>query len=251
MFRCRFGFTTIIAVTVVAPAASADERGITSRGTAEIEVAPDEVVITFGVETEHKELTEAKELNDTRTAAVIGAVKQLGVPAEKIATEYLRITPRYNSYRDFDKYEVRRTVVVTLNRVDQFEALLSAALLAGATHVHDVVFQTTNLREHRDKARLMAVRAAREKAEAVAAELGQQIGRPLTISEEADRWAGSYSGWGWSFGQFAASNSTLSIPGDGDPIQTKAFAPGQIKVVARVSVTFELDDAGLPVPAQR
>ena len=123
--------------------------------------------------------------------------------------------------------------------------LVENALDAGATHVHNVTFQTTSLREHRDKARLMAVQAAREKAEAVAAALGQKLGPPVSIIEDADRWMGSYGGWGWSRYGSSGANSFLNVESSipsAEPIQTSTFAPGQIKVVARVSVTFALED---------
>ena len=58
-------------------------------------------------------------------------------------------------------------MVITLGDVSRFEDLLSDTLLAGANHVHNVEFRTTELRQHRDAARALAIQAAREKAEAL------------------------------------------------------------------------------------
>ena len=52
-----------------------------------------------------------------------------------------------------------------LHDVSRMEEVLSAAVDAGATHIHGVVFQTSKLREYRDKARALAVQAAKDKAQ--------------------------------------------------------------------------------------
>jgi Protein of unknown function (DUF541) len=57
-----------------------------------------------------------------------------------------------------------------------------------STHVYGIEFRTCGLRKHRDAARGLAIQAAREKAIALAGELGQEVGRPIDIREE-------YKGW--------------------------------------------------------
>lgn len=94
---------------------------------------------------------------------------------------------------DFIGYFVRKTVVVTLSDLALFESLLSQSLEAGATHVHGVEFRTTELRRYRDQARALAVNAAREKAEALCAELGKQVGEPKDIREQYSRWWSPYN----------------------------------------------------------
>ena len=97
------------------------------------------------------------------------AAASRGVPVpEHLKTDYLNIEPRYRDEHratGFIGYFVRRTLVITVRDVGTFETLLSDVLQAGATHVHDIEFHTTELRRHRDAAREMAIKAAREKAE--------------------------------------------------------------------------------------
>lgn len=236
----------LIAVPTSVPAqlvAAGDgaRRTITVNGEAEVKVAPDEVIVALGVETFDPDLQKAKETNDARVSAVLEAVRRAGVPSERIKTDHLGIEPRYPDYnvsRPAVGYVVRRSIVVTLREIPAFERMMQAALAAGVTHVHGTDFRTTELRAHRDRARALAIDAAREKAQAMATQLGQRVGQPLSVSEG---WGGSWSmsqGWGsrWS----GASQNVVQNAGGGPGASEGPMNPGQITVTGQVSVVFEM-----------
>lgn len=216
-------------------------------GNAEIRVVPDEVVLRLGVETFDPALERASGANEADIAAVTAVARAQGVEDAQIQTDHLAIEPLVDNRRNSGQpiyevygYRVRRTVVVTLRDLDRFDALLRDAIAAGATHVHGVTFQTTDLRAHRDEARALAVDAAREKAEAMTERLGQRLGPPTLIVEEPEWWGGSYgSGWG-AGGGGAFQNVIQSAPGDAGG--SGVTSPGEIAVRARVAVTFALAD---------
>lgn len=212
---------------------------ITASGVAEIRVAPDEVILTLGVETFDGELAEAKRENDARMGRVLEAARAAGVPDERLTTDYVSIAPDYDySPRQLRGFVVRRSLEVRLRDLDAFEGLLTAALDAGATHVHGVDFRTTELRHHRDEARALALDAAREKAEAMAARLGKTIGEPVSISEGYEGWSGG-NWWGARGG--ALSQNVIQNAGAAPSVDGPT-SPGQIAVTARVSVVFALTD---------
>ena len=128
---------------------------ITVTGEAEVRVVPDEVVLTFGVETSNKNLDSARHENDRSVQALIKVAKGYGIPAEHIQTDYINIEPRYDGRSDvaanFVGYFVHKTVVITLRDIAKFEGLYADALDAGANYVHGVQFRTTALRANRDK----------------------------------------------------------------------------------------------------
>jgi uncharacterized protein YggE len=161
-----------------------------------------------------------------------------------IQTDHIHIEPRYtDTYekRGFIAYFVRKTVVITLREIDAFEALLADVLEGGATHVHGIQFQTTALREHKDRARALAIEAAGEKAAAMAGALDQRIGEPTAIHENQTGWWSPYAGWwGGRWGGGMAQNVVQNAAGDA-PLIDGALAPGQISVYARVTVTFGLE----------
>jgi len=112
-------------------------------------------------------------------------------------------------------------------------------LESGVNYVQSIEFRTTDLRQYRDEARALALQAAREKATAMAGELGQTLGEPRTIQEEAnDWWSGYSSGW-WSGGSGMTQNVIQEVNGSSASYDS-SLAPGQIAVKARVSVGFTM-----------
>jgi uncharacterized protein len=229
-----------------AVAAAQEEQGhrtITVSGEAEVRVVPDEVAISLGVETHDADLTVAKGDNDAIVRRIIAAAQEHGVEAADIKTDYLSIEPRYrDSYEasDFVGYFVRATIVVTLKDVAAFDDVLSSLLEAGATHVHGVDFRTTDLRRYRDQARTLALQAAQEKANDMAAVLDQSVGVPSSIVEEQAGWWSWYGSW---WGSTYSSMTQNVVQSSGQPYlgEDSSLAPGQIAVTARVSVVFELE----------
>ncbi|MBT8479790.1 MAG: SIMPL domain-containing protein, partial [Gemmatimonadetes bacterium] len=192
-------FALFVVALLATPNAHAQEdRRITVTGEADVRVVPDEVVLTLGVETDDLDLAAAKAQNDERMSRVIAAGRDAGLPDNLIRTDYLGIEPRYDydgRERIFLGYWVQKSVSLTLRDIDAFEDLLSAVLEAGANYVHGIQFRTTELRLHRDRARSLALEAAREKAEMMAAELGHTLAGTVLIREDRSGWWSSYGGW--------------------------------------------------------
>lgn len=235
---------TLITVLFVAPAQAQtppSPPSITVNGSAEVKVAPDEVILTVGVETHSTDIAVAREENDRRVKAITEAARAQGVSAQHVKTEFLDIQPRYSDEyerRNFIGYFARRSLSITIRKVQTFETLLSSALTAGANYVHGIEFRTTELRKHRDAARAMALTAAREKAEAMSSTLDARIGAPLSIQEGYSGWWSPYSSWwGPRSGGMSQVNAQM---GDGRGASDDALVPGLISVAANVTVTFAL-----------
>jgi hypothetical protein len=139
---------------------------------------------------------------------------------------------------------------VTLKEVGKFEPLLEAAIQAGANEVLNIQFCSTELRKHRDQARQMAIRAAREKGELFTQELGLKLGTATSITEQSQDNAFSsysyysmYGGYWHSRSSGYAMQNNISVAGGSSEPTTEAanqtFAPGQIRISAMVSVQFE------------
>lgn len=236
---------TILVVAAVVPVPMQAEGGrINVTGEADVRVVPDEVVLTLGVETWDKDMAVAKKQNDDLMKKVLAITEDFGIDPKYVQTEYINIEPRYrweNEHEDFIGYFVRKTAVITLKDISQFESLLSKMLEAGVNFVHGIEFRTTELRKYRDQARALAIKAAREKADALAAELGQKAGKAISISENHGGWWSSYgSWWGSRWGSNVAQN-VVQNAGGASSSGEGTLAPGQITVNASVNVDFELD----------
>ena len=248
MNKLSLALAGIMALSIFAPKVLPPSEGpignISVTGDATVKVVPDEIILTLGVETRHKELTEAKSENDKRVRRVIALAKSYGVDPKYIQTDFINISPEYEYINyDIDRivgYRVGKTIVITLKDIDKFDGLYSDVLELGANYVHGIEFRTSELRKYRAQARALAIKAAEEKATALAAELGRSIGNPTHINENHSGWWSSYGRWwGSRWGGMMSQNVVQNAGLEGYTTEG-GVAPGQIEVNASVSVTFEL-----------
>ena len=77
-----------------------DRPKITVTGEAVVNVKPDKIVITLGIETWDTEITVAKQANNDILKKTVAAVKESGVAEKDMQTDHLSIEPRWeNGYR--------------------------------------------------------------------------------------------------------------------------------------------------------
>jgi uncharacterized protein len=250
---CSFGLL-ICLFGLSAPSVSAAEddprRKITVSGEAQINVTPDMVIIRVNVQTTDKSMAEAKRQNDGHVAALSNVAKNFGILPEHIQSEYLGIGGYYG-ISSGQPVTVRRNVEMMLKEVARFDSFLDILLrLEGITLQH-IEFRTGQLRKYKDQARSLAVKAAKEKAEAMAGDLGQELGKPITITEDINRWWSYYSYYygccGYYGSGYGGANSTANAVVNA-PAPTgsetlggdTSLAPGQINITAKVTITFEL-----------
>lgn len=229
---------------------------ITVTGTAEVLVAPDEVIFSLDFTKTDKDLQVAKRLNDESVAKILELTKRFQILPQNVKTDSISVEMKYESIRDaktriydedgdeigkkiFKGYEVSKTVTIKLTDISRFEEFFGETLKTGITEVNRVTFETSKLREHKDNARDLAMKAAREKATAMAGSIGQTIGKALRITE------GNVSNQYISGGVLSSNSNVMvlnSRTNNGNFSENLAtFAPGAIKIEAQVSVSFLLN----------
>ncbi len=221
-------------------------RSVQVSGTAVVNVPPDRALVQLGVQSSGANLDGVENANAAAIQAVKAALRAEGVEAKDITTDFYVVEPLYDSYDSLNikGYRVHNLVAVTVREASKTSRLISAALRAGANQVVNVDLYTSELRKYRDQARELAMKAAREKAVALAQAGGAEAGCVLTISENS--WAG-YNGWWYGINpgqnqwtqnvmQNAAPSAGLSSGAEGD----EPLSLGQISVKAEVSASFEL-----------
>ena len=177
---------------------------------------------------------------------MIGITRELGVSDKDMQTDHLSIEPRWkDQYRNegFVGYFVRNSIVMTVSDLAKVEDLVTKALQAGVNYIHGVDYETTELKKYREQARELALKVAAEKAEKMAAALGQSVGPPLQIHENyAGLYGGygsSWGGWGYGRGQAMSQNVAQNAP-DSSGEASETIAPGTIAIRANVNIVFEL-----------
>lgn len=219
--------------------------GITVEGEAAVKVVPDEVLITLGIESSGRDLQQVRNLNDARMQQVRAAALASGVAERDIRTDFVHLAPNYenrqsDARRVLIDYTQQTIVLITLRDVSKFEGLMTGLLRSGVEYIHGVDFQTSELRKYRDQARQLAMKAAREKAVALAGAFDQKIGKAKSIQEGRGGWWSSYGRW-WGRSGFGQMSQNVAVQAPGDASPDGALAPGLLSVTASVTVTFELE----------
>jgi uncharacterized protein YggE len=228
----------------VASAQTESKNAVHTTGTAVIRVQPDKVTLRLGVQTFASAPRESQAQNAHIIEAVLQAIRDEGVPAQDIATDYFALRPEYDNWQRGEckvvGYWTDNTVLVTLRQVDKLSDVLTVALEAGATTVDDVTFSTTRLRELRDQARAMAVKAALEKAKDIASAVNLTTGDVQNISENS--WSYYWGAWN-NRGQWANQQQNVmqvAPSPEAQPPDDGEFSLGQIVVQAQVDLTVAL-----------
>lgn len=213
---------------------------ITVSGQAEVRVAPDQVVFTLGVEAVDKDILAAKQRTDDSVKEVLAIARKSNVKPEDVQTSQISIQPRYNTddleyeqrrtvKREFVGFQVSKTVAVILRDISRFDSLLFDVLKAGVTRLSNLEFRDSQIRKHRDQARAMAIKAAQEKANLLAREIGQAIGPAYSITETTLV----------PYTANVSQNRSDSFAGTASESES-AIAPGSISITAQVTVSFRL-----------
>lgn len=221
-------------------------------GIADIMVAPDEVIFSLDVTKRNKDMQVAKREADEALAKIIELTKRFGIAPEDVKTDYISVEMRYQSIRDpknriFDEdgdeigtrvflgYDVSTTVIVRLKKLGRFEEFFGEVLRTGLSEIDSVRFESSKMIEERKMAREQAMKAAFEKASAMAAAIGQTIGKAIFISEGTPQ----------NLSLSGVNSNSNSINFRSGPVTVSesvaTFSPGAIKISSQVTVTFLLN----------
>ena len=205
-------------------------------GVGEVKVVPDQVMLRVGVETRADKLEDAKRDNDAKMKAMLAVLKQKGIEAKDVQTDYLNIQPQYpmdapgNVRLQPIGYSVRRTATVLLRKVDKFDEVLSALITSGSNTVDDIDFRTSKLEEYRQQARLKAINQAKEKATTLVGAVGSKLGRAYSINEENN-----------VYQPVMYKRSMMAMADMGGGGDGSTMAPGEITVTTTVQASFVME----------
>ena len=239
----------VLMFSVQAFGQSANDRPVINvSGQAEVMVVPDEVLFRLEADNLNFDLAAAKAETDKDVKEVFALARAFKIAPQNVQTDYVRVSKRYTEYvqgkpREFRGYAVSQTIVILLKDISRFDSLLSDILKAGISDVSDVTFRASQMRKYMDEARTLAIRAAQEKAVALASAVGQKIGKANNITEVGMNVSSAYSTEDSSQASSNSSNySSISSAEIGRNISDNqgTIAPGMISIIARVKVSFEL-----------
>ncbi len=223
----------MLALSACVPNNSANLRTLGVSGIGQVGVAPDIAYIYIGVHTETAKASDAVDENNKVANRVIQALKDAGVDAKDIRTDYFSIWP-------FDKYDpmtgmptgekyygVDNTVYVTVRDLESLGRLLDDAIAAGATTINSIQFDVSDKETALVQAREAAVQNAQVQALELAALAGLELDDIQNISFYDSSPYPTYGGYGIGGGGGGEAY------GNNIPIQ-----PGQVTLQVTVNVTY-------------
>jgi uncharacterized protein YggE len=230
-------FTVVVVLVLLVGLTFAEDKAppkvVRVTGTSEVRVVPDRAVIGLGVERQSASASIAKQSADATARKILAGLRAGGIDEKDIQTTFLSLQPQFN-YRKgmrISYFVAEQTMSVTVRDLSKLDTLLESLIKAGGNRIDSIQYETSDLRKYRDQARDLAVKAAREKAQALAHALGQEIGKAQTIEEEPES---SYQYSAFVANSFAEDKRTRA------PL-SPSTAAGQNRVSASVVVSFALD----------
>ncbi len=160
-------------------------------GQGKVTTMPDKAELFLNVWTEADNAVEAKELNSELSDAVFKALKGEDVDKDNIETYSFNIYPKRKWLEEEEQYivvgyEVRHSVKVTTEEIDNVGKLIDVAVEAGANGVDRVSYTLTDETKMNaeEEALAMATEEAMDRAEAIADAAEVELKKLVTIDAD-------------------------------------------------------------------
>ena len=132
---------------------------------------------------------------------------------------------------------VKKTITLLVRDLNRFEPMLNELLQAGVNELDSLSFRNGKFQALKAQARDEAVKNARDKADAMAADLGRRVGKPLKIVERRNPYYGDEDSETLSELSQLGYLHRSRAPASPAP-QTYA---GSTQISSQVTVVFELE----------
>lgn len=219
---------------------------ISVSGEGEVMAAPDIATMSFTIQEESKNLSDAQNLASKKTTDVLAALKKVGIPDKDIKTDSYVSNPKYeyqqtstsvcmNSYcppipgkQVIVGYQVSQSVSITVRNLDLVNNVVAALGQSQVSNMYGPNFAIDKVDDLTALARKQAIDKARAKAEVLARDLGVTLVRIVSFSEG---------------GNSPIMYATKSV---GMAMAAPAAAPapelpqGEQKITSSVTVTYEI-----------
>ncbi len=164
----------------------AERIQVTGRG--EARVAPDVAVIALDVEALRPTMADARETAETAQSAIVAALRGAGISPENVQATQLAVRPQYEQTEagpNLVGYVVSNTVHVRVQALENVQHAVDTAITAGGdlVRLNGMQFEVDDPNAAQREARARALEDARADAREIAAQLGLELGEPISVEE--------------------------------------------------------------------
>lgn len=200
---------------------------ITVTGTGSVTRVPDVARVSVGVSVTKNTVKGARDTAGKSMAAIIAAIKAMGIDEKDIKTTSIDLSPQYANNTSTPKivgYRMSEQLQITVRDLDKAGDVVDTATAKGATEVNGLWFEVGEPASAMDEARAAAITQARTSAQKMASAAGVSLGSVVSISESIASVPGPYY-----YGEAARDAAALT------PVER-----GTQDVQATVTVIFEI-----------
>jgi hypothetical protein len=201
-------------------------------GTAVTQVPPNEMKWRLQIETKGPEVEAVAKEHLQNVASLLQFLRSQDIAERELQSSRMQLRENWEyrvSSRMRDGYIASTDVVFTSKKLDAYGALWISIAQQKNVSVTGVEFETSDRIRLQEETRLDALRAARTKAEKMAAELGARLGETLTIEEIEPEWFNP-----------AANRANLATNSGNSAGQNEDIAIGTIAIRQKVRIVFRL-----------
>jgi len=189
--------------------------------------------VQIGLTTDGATVAKAQEENTAKMNEIIKGVKAQGVADKDVKTAYYYINPKYdwskNTTGVIVGYTVSQAIDVKIRNTEKVSEILKVAAEKGSNNIGSLSFEIDEPEKLQAEARIKAIENAKEKADALANQLGVKLGRIISFSENTgSSYPPSYYDYGMGGTGAAAEKAAPSI-------QT-----GENEINMTVSISYEI-----------
>jgi uncharacterized protein YggE len=208
------------------------QRTISISGEGKVTAIPDIALVSLGLTTEKKNISDAQTENSKTMNSLIEKLRGLNIAKEDIKTVNYSIYPAYDwtdGRQILRGYTVSQDVQVKIRKTDQVDEVLKIAGDLKLNQIGGLTFNIDNPENYKQEARIKALENAKEKADALANVMGVKLGKVISFSESEGYYPQAYP-------MYAKADG---IGGGGAPAPAVEAGSQEISITATVS--YELD----------
>jgi len=209
------------------------QRTISIMGEGKVTAITDIALVSLGLTTEKKSVSDAQSENSKTINSLIEKLKVLGIAKEDITTTNYSIYPAYdwtNGKQILRGYTVSQDVQVKIRQTDKVDDVLKIAGDLNLNQIGGLTFTIDNPETYKQQARIKALENAKEKADALAEVMGVKLGKVISFSESGGNVPAPYP--------IYAKSEAMGI-GGGGPAPTVEV--GSQEIVIDATISYELD----------
>ncbi len=193
-----------------------------------VKVVPDQVTIRMSVENTGDDPITLKTLNDKAVDGVLQHIKNSGVEAKDVQTQYVTLNKLYDYNTKTYSFQATQTITVLLRDLKKYDVLISGLMQRGINRIDGITFGSSKSDDMQAQARKKAIANAKMKADEYATVLNQKIGKAIQINEQGSNIPPPMP-------MYRTEAMMMSSDGGGETL-----AVGEMEITAKIQVIFEL-----------